>query len=245
MVAEAGDEALRAAAEVVPDAERVTRPGVRLSYGGDSTPFTGARVLSSGEEVDFGEIDEFFRGRASGWELTVGPWVSAETLKRTTLAGYVPEAFEGVLAQQVPEGLERPDVLIEEVGPETADLFSRVSDAGWGDQAGLPEKVGVVTEIVMRIRNAAKYLAWVDGEPAATAALSRFGDGCFLAGACTRVEYRGRGLQQALIRHRLAEVPAGQLCFVGAVVGSKSYRNMQRHGFVPLFTELLMRRLAE
>ena len=92
------------------------------------------------------------------------------------------------------------------------------------------------------------YLARVDGRPAATAALASGDDGvAYLADGATLRAFRGRGLQFALIRRRLADgaragcdVAASQASF-----GSASHRNLQRAGLVHGFTKLVLRRGTE
>jgi hypothetical protein len=81
------------------------------------------------------------------------------------------------------------------------------------------------------------YLAYVDGVPAAAAAMFAF-DGvadCFVAS--TLPEARGRGAQTALIQRRLADGAATgcTLATAQSVVTNASPRNFARQGFRPVY----------
>jgi hypothetical protein len=93
--------------------------------------------------------------------------------------------------------------------------------------------------------DATLYLARVDGEPAATAALALSDDGtiAYLADGATLHRFRGLGLQSLLIRRRLADgVAAGAtLACSQASFGSTSHRNLQREGLTSGFTKLVLR----
>lgn len=230
-----------AALEVLPEAEMVEIPGATLKFSGDGSPITGAWLHGGDADVDFGEIERFFRGRASRWELSAGPLVNAATFVKAAEAGYAVEAFEGVLGQYGGGGTELP-ANVREVGPDNF-IFGQVSEAGWTGATELKESLGPITQILYSVKSARYFLAFDEDLPVGAAAFFSFDSGCLLAGGCTRVQWRGRGHQQALIKARLASVPEGQLCIVSGLVGGSSYRNMQRHGFRPLYTELVLRRL--
>src|SRR5262245_41422427 len=76
------------------------------------------------------------------------------------------------------------------------------------------------------------YLARVDGRPAASAILFVRGKAAYLADAATDPQFRGRGLQTALLRRRIADAKTAGVDFVcsGASYLSASHRNMERVG---------------
>jgi ribosomal protein S18 acetylase RimI-like enzyme len=76
------------------------------------------------------------------------------------------------------------------------------------------------------------YLARVDGRPAASAILFVRRNAAYLADAATDPQYRGRGLQTALLRRRIADASSAGVDFVcsGAAYLSASHRNMERVG---------------
>jgi GNAT superfamily N-acetyltransferase len=82
------------------------------------------------------------------------------------------------------------------------------------------------------------YLAWLDGEPAGTAALYLSGAAAWFGFATTRGEVRGRGVQSQLIRRRLHDARA-RGCRVAVSETAEprpghdapSSRNLARQGF--------------
>jgi ribosomal protein S18 acetylase RimI-like enzyme len=87
------------------------------------------------------------------------------------------------------------------------------------------------------------YLARVDGEPAGAALLTLDEDIGYLANASTLPEYRGRGVQTALIARRIGDAAAcgcDTVCS-GAAFGSVSQRNLQRAGLHVAYTKAVWR----
>lgn len=77
-----------------------------------------------------------------------------------------------------------------------------------------------------------RYLARVDGHPAAAAGLYLHPCGALLSGAATLPSYRRRGCQTALITRRLADARAStDLAVVTVAYGSASQANLERVGF--------------
>jgi GNAT superfamily N-acetyltransferase len=76
------------------------------------------------------------------------------------------------------------------------------------------------------------YLARIDGKPAAAAKLFLKDNVGLFADAATRPEFRGRGLQTALLRHRaaVAAMAGAELVYSQAAFGSVSQHNMERIG---------------
>ena len=92
-------------------------------------------------------------------------------------------------------------------------------------------------------RNAPSFLAELDGQPIAAAALFLSEGVALLAGACTIPEARRQGAQLALLEARLRHA-AGQGCQVammGAQPGSASQRNAERNGFRIAYTRIKWR----
>jgi GNAT superfamily N-acetyltransferase len=86
-----------------------------------------------------------------------------------------------------------------------------------------------------------RYIAMLDGEPAAVAGLFLHGETAILDPAATLRRARGRGLQQALIRHRLAEAAAAGCDLASVETGwaTISHRNQQRAGFDVAFNRVV------
>jgi GNAT superfamily N-acetyltransferase len=88
------------------------------------------------------------------------------------------------------------------------------------------------------------YLARIDGKPAAAAKLFiKDGVGLF-PDAATRPEFRGRGLQVALLSHRASAAASlgAELIYSQAAFGSTSQRNMERIGMRVLCSRIIFTR---
>jgi GNAT superfamily N-acetyltransferase len=77
------------------------------------------------------------------------------------------------------------------------------------------------------------YVAYVDGQPAATAQISFYERGRFagLVGAATLPAYRGRGLYTALLAARVQEARSRGRRFLDADASPMSRPILERHGF--------------
>jgi predicted GNAT family acetyltransferase len=87
-----------------------------------------------------------------------------------------------------------------------------------------------------------RYLARYDGMPAAVGSMRIDGRLCQLAGTATSTPFRGRGLQKALIAHRLhAARQAGcDLAVVTTAPGTRSQENLMRNGFALLYARAVI-----
>jgi len=210
-------------------------------FVGDGSPLTQAYGIGHrSSHFNLEELDDFYRGLATNWELIVTPFSSPELLSAASRAGYVPDHFESVLAQEVGASMVEMSqgVRIEEV---TGDLtvWLQTSDAAWAEREELQD----VTSDLARTLSAMgtrRYMAYLDDQPAATASMVSIGNRHLFAGAATRPQFRNRGLQTALTQRRMADAGAGSLVQVVALPGSQSHRNLQRIGFQPIYSKLVM-----
>ncbi|HYF62754.1 MAG TPA: GNAT family N-acetyltransferase [Herpetosiphonaceae bacterium] len=90
------------------------------------------------------------------------------------------------------------------------------------------------------------FLARVDGRPAAVGVMRMDGDSALVDGAATMPEYRGRGLQKALLAARLAYAreQGARVAFSRTGAGSISQANMLKLGLRPLVESVAWRRPA-
>jgi ribosomal protein S18 acetylase RimI-like enzyme len=87
------------------------------------------------------------------------------------------------------------------------------------------------------------YLAEIDGEAVAAAALVVTDGIGYLANASTLPAGRNRGCQQALIRRRLRDAAAAgcELFLTMAIPGASSHRNLERAGLGVAYTKVVWR----
>ncbi len=124
--------------------------------------------------------------------------------------------------------------------PEERELWGHIAARGFSDD----EEPGVAQEefgsLMAARRDSILVLGWIDGEPAGTGALGIDDDVAWLSGDSTLPQYRRRGVQQAIQRHRLqlAYEAGCTLAITESAPGSGSQRNMERLGFRLVFTHL-------
>src|SRR4029077_14276999 len=113
---------------------------------------------------------------AANWELIVTPFDSPAVLTEAVKAGYVPDHFETVLGQTVRiNNFElSAGVEIEEVAEDPTE-WALVLDAAWQERNELAETPPPMA-LAFPALPAKRYLARVNGEPAAAASLARSGD---------------------------------------------------------------------
>jgi GNAT superfamily N-acetyltransferase len=198
-------------------------------------------------------------------EREVRPWFelvpsdrAGDLLAALTAVGVEPIGHHGFLVTPHPTPplptsptppVANPKVDVGErvVDPDDEDAFAtfrRVRTEGHDLPAEVVEQAARDLAGWRTAPAATLYLATVDGEPAATAALSVHGGVGYLADGATLPRFRGRGLQSALIHRRLADATAAGCDVAGsqASFGSTSNRNLQRAGLVGGFTKRVLRR---
>ena len=126
---------------------------------------------------------------------------------------------------------------------DTVYLETLFNGYGLSTEAASPQRTMMAIE--HRSPHLRRYLAYIDDQPAAAAALYTAQRRTYFAGAATIPAMRNRGCQSALIRQRLhdAAVVADQIV-VTTAFGSPSQANLQRLGFSIAHTRTLWRPLT-
>jgi GNAT superfamily N-acetyltransferase len=188
------------------------------------------------------ELADFYRGRGVRAWLELAPSARFETLAGAlSAAGAAQIGFHGVLhgagaATAAVGGVEVErradpelfaDVLLRGHGvPEGARVRDQASVARWAEIDG------------WRL-----YLGRLDGVPAGAALLAVDDDVGYLANASTLPEFRGRGVQSALVAARIADARAAGCEQIAsqAEFGSASMRNLERAGLQVAYTKAVWR----
>jgi GNAT superfamily N-acetyltransferase len=190
------------------------------------------------------EVEEFFRGRSVPSTVVLSPLADESVRKLLGERGYSIGEFNTVLIRRVnpKESLSLPPgVVIERVTDETAMPWMSaiakgfetelvVAESVFGGFAALPGAMAFLARIEDKV------VGGCGGRAIPEARIAAF------FGTATVPEYRGRGVQSALIAKRLHE--AGRAGCEYAVVsthpGSGSQRNMERRGFRVAYTKAVM-----
>lgn len=204
------------------------------------------RVLGLGaaEEPLVGDVLAFYRERGlEPWlELVPEPGFDRLAARLADAGGRQIGFFTVVYG--APEESDAACALdVREVGRDEAALFAELHLAGHGvPEADRPWGRSSVPSWAEQ-EGWRLYVAEVDGEPAAAAALV-VDDGLgFLADASTDPRYRRRGCQTALVRRRIADAAAAGCDLVASQCefGSSSHRNMERAGLRVACTKAVWR----
>jgi ribosomal protein S18 acetylase RimI-like enzyme len=227
-------------------------PGTRLDlrlerFGGAVAPASPAapeldfvnRIerLDSAEAERLDEILSFYAG------LGIDPWL--ELAPGTALGPITVRllGFYTVLYGPPGERAVENGVEVRRAEGEQAAEAARILLAGHGVPESVVAAHGLaLADAVERVAGRL-YVAIVDGQPAAAAALT-IADGVgHLASAATLPDFRRRGCQSALVAARSADAArAGcDLISSGAEFGSQSQRNLERAGLRGAYTKPVLR----
>lgn len=227
----------------------------------EGSPLNKVVGLGFGGAPSAGELAEVERAHAARSAASIQ--VELATLAEPGIAelltrrGYRLVGFENVLGRALPAELAAPPDVRVEAGIE-GDLEAWIDAVVTG--FATPDVQGVAShesfprellETVMRemalARGSVRYLAHRAGELAGGASMRLSGGVALLTGAATLPAHRRRGVQSALLAHRLG-IAAERGCDVAVVTtqpGSKSMQNVQKLGFDLLYARaILVRELS-
>lgn len=209
----------------------------------DSPFFNRILCAGPGDEGELQEALAFMAGRGLSPRVDLMPLHSSEAfLKHLDERGLRCSGFQVALFGEPWVDLPGPacGVTVEPVAEgEAVEVAARLYAEGFAVPA---HKVDYASDQVRAVAGQAGwtvYLARVDGRPAGMAMLYvAEGIGSFAA-ACTLKEFRGRGVQTALLHQRMADAAAAGCELVVSQTGSGwvSQHNMERVGLRLAFTK--------
>ena len=222
---------------------RTTIAGTMAMFAGVGSPITQTFCLGMREkptERDMDAIERFFTSRGSQVFHEVSPHAGVDVLAMLAGRGYKPIEISNVLYQELQgaQGAQSAQsaLSVRRIEKHEADRYGAISVRGWSDT---PEVIPFIHGFSLSsVEVAACFVAELDGEAIANAALFMHGGVALLAGASTVPEGRRKGAQQALLEARL-RAAAAQGCDLAMVVtaaGSSSQRNSERNGFKVAYT---------
>jgi predicted GNAT family acetyltransferase len=168
--------------------------------------------------------------------------------------GYVLQGFENELGRplaDIPAPTFAENIAVEELRTEDDETWLKIAvDAfldmdGTGSVADDPlsrETLASVLSDVAGTPGFTRYLARYGGTPAAVASMRIDAGLGQLAGTATSTPFRGKGLQKALIAHRLhsARQAGCDLAVVTTAPGTRSQENLMRNGFALLYARVIL-----
>jgi ribosomal protein S18 acetylase RimI-like enzyme len=200
--------------------------------------------LRDGHQARFAELDDWYQASEVACRVDIAPGDLTPALAET-LAGrnYVQTGFHTSL-YALPDGTDVSFAGIAIAEVDSADVMEHFLDvylAGWGIPTDRLEGAKTNMRGWLGRPEWILLLASLDGAPAAAAKFFLHDRIGYFADAATHPDFRGRGLQSALLRHRrkLARASGAELIYSGAEFGSTSHRNMERLGMRMLHTRAL------
>jgi GNAT superfamily N-acetyltransferase len=227
-------------------------------YAGPMSPMNkvigaGFHGLPAAARLD--AIEAHFAAAGEPLQAEVSSFAEPAFMQMLAARGYLLSGFENVLGRP----LSAADLAAPPVDGVTIRQMAPDEDRNWLDQsingfmhadtqgiaaAELPprELLESALEGFLLAPGFLRYGAWIAGELAGVGAMRLDGNLAQLCGATTQPPFRRRGVQTALLRHRLAvAAKAGcTLVLMTTQPGSKSHENGCRQGFVQLLNRALM-----
>jgi hypothetical protein len=225
--------------------------GAYALYDGPASPVTQTFGLGMEQPLtadDLDRIEQFFRERGAPVYHEVSPLADPTVLALLNERGYQPFEFTSVLFRPLGPDVRlaaphNERIRVRLVQPEEQDLWAQTGARGWSESRELADQLLDIMRVSGRRPAARAFLAELDGKAIAAGVLSICEGVAFLAGASTIPEARQQGAQLLLLESRLrAGAAAGcDLALMGALPGSASQRNAERHGFRIAYTRLKWR----
>ncbi len=198
-------------------------------------------------EEDIAVLEDFFTSRHVKTSFNVCPLADRSLFKLLAASGYHLVGFHNVLwrrlddfePQPVPPGMR-----ITPARPEEARLWLEVSAQGFEEiDQPAPEAYDILGPN-FHAPSSTCYFAWLGDQPIATGGMYLHEGVVELGGASTRLAFRHRGAQRALIERRMLDA-RDQGCDLAMVLtdpGSNSQRNTQRLGFTLAYSQVILQK---
>ena len=214
---------------------RYVNRAIGLGFGG-----------TAADEV-VGALDGFYGERGMRPSLELSPLADAALLPALTAYGYELERFRNVYAHDLSTFAPPDDWLIVQLDAEMAEMANdrkRIlsDDAPLGSDARRISDE--FCDASSRFAGTHDFIAVVDGVSAACGSLAVSDGVGWVGGAATLAAQQGKGLQSALVNHRLrlAHELGCDLAAATALPDGQSAQNLVRLGFQLLYTQVVLTR---
>ena len=232
--------------------------GAYAMFDGVASPCTQTFALGMFQPASAGDleaIEAFYAERGAPVFHEVSPLADAGLPALLSGRGYRPCEFTSVMYRPIATAgagvWQEKDVVetresavtVRRIEKGEEDLYARVAAEGWSE-FGVGDFVREIGRVSGSVEGTRLYVAELQGTPIAAAALAVSGGVAHFAGASTIPSGRKRGAQLALLHHRLRDAAAVgcDIALMGALPGSGSQRNAERHGFRIAYTRIKWQR---
>lgn len=206
----------------------------------------GLTTPVSAEDLD--TVEQFYRGYGLPAKIDLCPFADRSLVDELGRRGYGFSMFLNVQIRPIvaedADLAPAPEIRVAAVAPEEAELWALTQARSSAPLQPIADDDTwlALARIVTQRPGVTCFLARIGDEVVGAAALMiREGLATFFS-TTTVLPYRGRGVQTALVRARLAfAARAGcDLVTVSTLPGNQSQRNMQRAGFRVVYTRMVM-----
>lgn len=199
------------------------------------------------DELD--ELEAFYAAAGLPPSLEVASWAPAALVERLGRRGYAVSWFRNVYVARL-DGAPvpaHPAMTVREVTNETTPVWLALLRSGF--EALTPAEATRSDEMALAghaVPGATAYIADLDGAPIGCAAMTPEDGIAWLGGAATVPSGRRRGVQGALVRHRMgvAQAHGCDLTVVTAMPAGDSARNLARLGFTLAYCQAVLTKMA-
>lgn len=248
--AHANAKFVEARARVYPEsgAQWIAVAGAYAMFDGVSSPLTqtfGLGLFDPITPAESEKIENFFKERGAPVFHEVSPLAGLELVALLNERGYHAMEFTSVMYRAInreadPASPRNENIRVRAIAEDEGELWAQVTAEGWSHLPELSEYLLELAPMSTKREDSVSFLAELEGQPIASAAMSLSGGVALLAGACTIPAARKQGAQLALLDYRLryaAELGC-DLAMMCAQPGSASQRNAERHGFRIAYTRI-------
>ncbi len=225
--------------------------GAYCMFDGVDSPITqtfGLGVFDTVTDADLAKIEQFFTERGAPVCHEISPIADVALFNRLIERGYRPIEYTSVLYRPIEPGVRLNTTLSDRMRVRPVEAGERetwveTAVKGWSESTELADQIRVLSRISVHRTELPSFVVELGGVPIATGALCVHGGVALLAGASTIPEARRQGAQLALLEARLryAAEHGCDLAMMGALPGSGSQRNAERHGFRIAYTRIKWR----
>ena len=217
--------------------------GIAVFAGADS-PVTQALGVGLDGEVGTSELDrleEFFRLRGAATAIELCPLAGLPLYEAFAKREYRLVEVSNVLVRELcptDEFTSPPEITIRRATREDEELFTRTVAQGFAEDVPVSQSILDVMHGFFYSEGTNSFLAFVDGVAAGGASAFIHDGVAGMFGASTLPEFRGRGVQSALLAARLrwAAEHGCDLAKGITLPGSSSQRNHERFDFRVVYT---------
>jgi GNAT superfamily N-acetyltransferase len=223
--------------------------GTYAMFDGVGSPLSqtfGLGLFTAPSHEQLATIESFFETRGAEVFHEVSPLADLQVLGLLAERGYHPIELTSVMHQGLttrraaPHAPRTSAMAVRRVEPGGEDGWAETAARGWSET---PESAAFIREfgaVSARAEGVVCFVVEWESYPIAAAALAIHDGVALLAGASTDPAFRGRGAQAALLNTRLdhARSVGCDIAMMGALPGSASQRNGERHGFHIAYTRI-------